>query len=184
MFPFAHLVAIRWAEGRLGELQAAVAPHADRFPWIPRWRDAMLAAELRDVAAARAEIERHARHEFVDLPRDGLWLLHLSTLAEACVLVGDARRAEQLYELLLPFGDRHALSYTQQFLGPVALRLAMLARALGRLGEAERHASAALDSCLALGARPAAVRARAELAAVLSARAGVGDAARADTLLA
>jgi tetratricopeptide (TPR) repeat protein len=155
MFRFAHMVAIRWAQGRLGELQESVAPHGDRFPWVPRWRDALVAVELPDPGAARAEIERHARHDFVDLPRDGLWLLHLAALAEACVLVGDARRSEHLYELLLPFGDRHALSYTQQFLGPVALRLAMLARALGRIDEAERHASAALDRCLSFGARPA-----------------------------
>jgi nucleoside-triphosphatase THEP1 len=184
MFRFAHLIAIRWAQGRLGELRETVAPHGERFPWIPRWREALLAAELQDANAAQAEIERHARHDFVDLPRDGLWLLHLSALAEACVLVGDAPRAERLYDLLLPFVDRHALSYTQQYLGPVAIRLAMLARMLGRLGDAERHASAAIDSCLALGARPAAVRARAELAAILSARDGAGDRARADALLA
>jgi hypothetical protein len=184
MFRFAHMVAIRWAQGRLGELQESVAPHGDRFPWVPRWRDALLAVEFPDPGAARAELERHARHGFVDLPRDGLWLLHLAALAEACVLVGDVPRAEDLYELLLPFGDRHALSYTQQFLGPVALRLAMLARALGRIDEAERHASAALERCLSLGARPAAVRARAELAAILRARRDADDAARADALVA
>jgi hypothetical protein len=184
IFNFAQMVAIRWAQGRLAELQGLVAPHGDRFPWVPRWRDALLAVELPDPSIARAEIERHARHDFADLRRDGLWLLHLAALAEACVLVGDARRAEHLYELLLPFGDRQALSYTQQFLGPVALRLAMLARVLGRLDEAERHASGALERCLALGARPAAVRARVELARVLRTRDSTGDAARADAFLA
>lgn len=184
MFRFAHMVAIRWAAGRLAELRESVAPHGERFPWIPRWREAMLAAELPDPTAARAEIERHDRHGFDDLPRDGLWLLHMCALAEACVLVGDARRAEQLYELLLPFAGRHALSYTQQYFGPADLRLGMLARLLGRLDDAERHASGALERCLALGARPAAVRARLELAAILQARGGAEDDARADALVA
>jgi hypothetical protein len=184
MFQFAQTVAIRWAQGRLAELREALAQHAVRFPWVPRWRDALLAAEVPDAAAARAELERHGRQGFADLPRDGVWLLRLSALAEACVLVGDERRAEQLYELLLSFGDRFALSYTQQFLGSVGVRVAMLARLLGRLDEAEQHASAALERCLVFGARPAAIRARAELAAVLRARGGVDDAARADALLA
>jgi eukaryotic-like serine/threonine-protein kinase len=184
MFQFAQMVAIRWAQGRLVELEDALAPHAERFPWVPRWREALLATELPDPGAARAELERHGRYGFADLPRDGLWLLRLSALAEASVLVGDERRAEQLYELLLPFGDRFALSYTQQFLGSVGVRLAMLARLLRRLDEAERHASAALERCLALGARPASVRARAELATILRARHDSGDTARADALLA
>jgi hypothetical protein len=183
MFQFAQTVAIRWAQGRLVELREALAPHANRFPWVPRWREALLAAELPDPVAARAELERHGRHGFVDLPRDGVWLLRLSALAEASVLVGDKRRAEQLYELLLPFGDRFALSYTQQFLGSVGARVAMLARVLGRVDEAERHASLALDRCLALGARPASVRALVELARVLRARNGAGDPAKADALL-
>ena len=35
---------------------------ASCFPWIPRWRDALAAAELGDRRAARAEVERHARN--------------------------------------------------------------------------------------------------------------------------
>jgi tetratricopeptide (TPR) repeat protein len=184
MFTYAQSVAIRWAQGRIGELREVLAPHADLFPWVPRWRDALTAAEVGDEAAARAEIERHAVNGFADLPRDGLWLLHLCSLAEACVLVGDRERAAQIYELLLPFGDRHALSYTQQALGPVALRLGMLARLLGRFHEAERHYEAALDHCRSLGVRPAVARILADHAATLRTRDAPGDAARAEELLA
>ena len=48
--------------GRRGArpLWPAVEDHGERFPWIPRWREALAAAELGDVKAAHAELERHA----------------------------------------------------------------------------------------------------------------------------
>src|SRR5439155_25620033 len=102
VFEFAQMFTIRWAQGRFAELWPAVDDHAVRFPWVPRWREALGAAEMGDVKAAQAELERHGSRDFADLPQDGLWLLHLCSLAEACVLIGDRRRGEQLYEFLLP----------------------------------------------------------------------------------
>jgi tetratricopeptide (TPR) repeat protein len=184
VFNYAQAMAIRWAQGRIGELREAIAPHADRFPWVPRWRDALMAAETGDEAAARAEIERHAVNGFADLPRDGLWLLHLCSLAQACVLVDDRERGSQIYGLLLPFGGRQAITYTQQPFGPVAQRLGMLARMLGRLDEADEHYRAALAHCRSLGARPALARVLADRAGTLRLRDGPGDADRAAELIA
>ena len=83
MHDHALMVAIRWAQGRLGELRESIRSHAERYPSVPRWRDALVAAELGDERAARAELERHARSGFADLPRNVLWVLHLCALAEA-----------------------------------------------------------------------------------------------------
>ena len=152
-FRYAQLFAIRWAQGRLPEHWPSIRSHSERFPWIPRWRDALAAAELADARAARAEIERHAARDFADLPRDGLWLLHLSGLGQCCVVTRDERRGEQLYELLLPFAERNAVSYTQQPFGPVALRLAALAALVGRWDDAESHFGEAIECCRLLGAR-------------------------------
>jgi eukaryotic-like serine/threonine-protein kinase len=153
VFRFAQLFAIRWAQGRLGELRRAVRAHGEDYPWIPRWRDALAAAELGDHAGARREVERYAQDGFTGLPRDGLWLLHLCSLAEACALVGDKRRGRVLYELLLPYGDRNAVSYTMQPFGPVALRLGMLATMFGDRTAADHHFTAARERCDLLGAR-------------------------------
>src|SRR5262249_40606293 len=121
VFRYAQMLAIRWAQGRLPELWPELRHHAERFPWIPRWRDALAAAEREDEEAAWRELERHAPRGFAELPRYPLWILHLCSLAEACVLVGDERRGLQLYELLLPHSGANAVSYTQQPFGPVAL---------------------------------------------------------------
>jgi class 3 adenylate cyclase len=183
MFRYAQLFAIRWAQGRLPELWGSIRSHSDRFPWIPRWRDAIAAAELGDEQAARAEIERHAARDFADLPRDGLWILHLSGLAQCCVLARDERRGELLYELLLQFADRNAVSYTQQPFGPVALRLAGLAAMLGRWDDAEQHFEAALECCRLLGARAIGARVVYEFGAALLERGRPSDKARAAVLL-
>ncbi len=183
VFRYAQMFALRWVEGRLHELWPEIADHAERFPWIPRWRDALAAAELGDEQTARSELERHAARDFSDLPRDGLWILHLCALAEACALVGDERRALQLYELLLPHADDNAVSYTQQPFGPVALRLGKLAALLGRWMDVDRHFAGALARCELLGARAIRARVLLEHASALAASAEPADRGRLEAIL-
>ena len=99
------------------------------------------------------------------------------------MLIGDLRRGEQLYELLLPHAELNAVSYTQQPFGPVALRLGMLATMLGRWDEAEGHFETAIERCELLGARAIGARVLYEHARMLLARGAAGDEARAASLL-
>ena len=184
MLEHALMVAIRWAQGRLGELRETVRAHGDRYPSVARWRDAFVAAELADERAARLELERHARSGFTELPRNALWVLHLCALAEACVLVRDERRAAELYELLSPYGERNAVALSTMPFGPVALRLGMLAALLGRWSEAERHFEVATERCGRLGAPAVTARVLYEQARMLLARGAGTDPARAGELLA
>ena len=183
LYEYAQMITIRWAQGRLEEYRPEIDDHGERFPWVPRWRDVLAAAERGDRSAAAAEIARHAARGFADLPRDLLWLLRLCSLAEACIVAEDDASARRLYELLLPFTDRNALSYTQQPFGPVALRLAMLAAMLERWEEAERHFETALARCELLGARAIRARVLLEYGRALLARSNDGDAERAAVLL-
>jgi tetratricopeptide (TPR) repeat protein/nucleoside-triphosphatase THEP1 len=170
VFRYAQTLAISWLRGSLVGIAAELRPHAGRYPWIPRWRDALLAADLGDEWNARAEVEQHAPNSFGDLPRDGLWLLHLSTLAECCVMLRDVRRAEELYDLMLPYAERNAISYTLQPFGPVALRLGMIATLLGRWDDADAHFEMAWNSAERLGARSLRPRILYERARSLAAR--------------
>ena len=183
VFRYAQMLEIRWAQGRLDELWPEIADHADRFPWIPRWRDALAAAELDDQQRARAELERHASRQFGDLPRDGLWLLHLCALADCCAVVGDRQRGLQLYDLLLPHAEDNAVSYTQQPFGPVALRLGRLAALLERPQDADRHFAEALARCELLGAPAIRARTLLELARALAGRGEPADQGRLEAML-
>jgi tetratricopeptide (TPR) repeat protein len=175
----AQLVAIRWTQGRMEEVRDRIRDHGERHPEIPRWRNALLAAELGDERAARAELERHARRGFTDLPRDGLWILHACGLAQACVLIGDERRAELLYDQLAPFADRNAISISTLAFGPVSMRLGSLSALLGRWEQAERHFDDAAERCDALGARAISAMLLVERARMFLARAGRDDVERA-----
>ena len=183
VYEHAQLVAIRWAQGRLDEYWPEVSHHGERYLWIPRWRDALAAADRGDRAAAALELARSGR-AFAEIPRDGFWLLRLCSLAEACALAGDAADAERLYDLLLPYGDRNAIALTQLPFGPVALRLGMLAAMLERWDDAEGHFETALERCELLGARAVRPRVLREYARTLVARSEVGDPDRAGALLA
>ncbi len=184
MFRFAQTVCIRWTQGRLDEMPTEIAEHGERFRTVPRWREALFAVEAGDEAMARAEIERHARNGFADLPREGLWLLHLSALAEACVLVGDRARAASVYDLLLPFDDRNAISVSTMPFGPVAMRLGMLAALLERWDAVDVHFDRARERCEALGARALRARVLLERARATLARDAVDDRSRAEAFLA
>jgi hypothetical protein len=180
---YAQMVSIRWAQGRLDEFWPEIQDHGERFPWIPRWRDALAAAELGDEEAARRELERHGARGFAELPRDGNWMVHVCSLADACVLVGDDRRAAQLYELLLPHGGDNAVTYSKQPFGPVALRLGKLAALLERWDDAERHFAIALERCERLCARAIRARVLLDHAGALAARGEAGDRERIAAML-
>ena len=180
---YAQMLAIRWAQGRLPELWPEIQDHGERFPWIPRWRDALAAAELGDEEAARRELERHAVRGFAELPRDGNWIVHVCSLADACVLVGDERRGLQLYELLLPHEGDNAVTYSKEPFGPVALRLGKLAALLERWDDADRHFAAALGRCEHLCARAIRARVLLEHAQALAARGEGGNRERVAAML-
>jgi hypothetical protein len=183
VYAYAQMVAIRWAQGNLAEYWPEIEDHAERYLWIPRWRDPLAAAERGDLSTAALEITRAGGQGFADLPRDGVWLLRLCALAEACIAVDDREHGRRLYELLGPFANHNAVALTQQPFGPVALRLAGLAAMLERWDESEAHFETALARCDLLGARAVRARVLLEYARMLMARAREGDAERSAVLL-
>ena len=183
LFELVQLVGIRWSQGRLEELRGRIRSHSERYRGVPRWRDALFVAEVGDEAGAEAELERHGGSAFRDLPRDGLWILHLSALAQACALVRDRRRAGELYELLLPYSERNAISLSTMPFGPVALRLGMLAALLERWDEAEAHFQLAAERCQSFGSRAVSAMVDIEHAKMAFARNAPGDAEAAQHLL-
>ncbi len=175
---------LRREQGRVGEELASVRASVDDFPWYPVHRAALacLLAEIGQVAEARETFETLARDDFTMLYRDSEWLLGICLASDADALLGDEAAAAVLYRQLEPFAGRHAIGHAEGSVGAVDRYLGLLAATLGRLDDAERHLTAAIEVNEGMGARPWAAHSRHDLAAVLRRRGAAGDEVRAGAL--
>jgi hypothetical protein len=156
MLTAAGVFGQRWLQGRLGEVEEATRRFADTLAGAPAWRAGLtlVYCELGRDAEARREFERLAAHDFADVPRVDTWLAAMALLSEACAHLGDAARAETLYELLDPFADRNVVTLHAVFAGPVSRYLAILAAARGDDENAAGHFAAARVAAERFNARP------------------------------
>jgi hypothetical protein len=86
---------------------------------------------------------RGAPSGFADLPRDWQWLVNIAILSDVVAYLEDGRRAELLYQLLLPFSDRCVVGWPL-CLGSASRPLGRLATTMGRSDAAARHFEDAL----------------------------------------
>ena len=175
---------IRWEQGRLAELEEAVHGFIAMYPAVPAWRCslALLHLELGREDEARAEFDAIAQAGFGTLPRDAQWLIAMTLLAEVCGRLGDAARADELYELLAPYAGRNVIvGRAAACNGSASRLLGALAAVKGEWARAERHFADALAMHVAMGARPFTARTQLAWAEMELAR---GDVPRARELLA
>ena len=181
----AQMCFVRRMQGRQADIEPYVRRNADRLPEIPRWRCglALILAELGRTDEARRELEHLGAADFEDIPRDALWLVSMSLLAELCTLLHDRPRARRLYELLVPYDGRNVVSMGGSYLGPVARYLGLLAMTIGEDERALGHLEAARSAADRMGSRPIVVLTALDTAEVLVRRDRPGDAQRARTLV-
>jgi hypothetical protein len=179
----AQLVAIRWYQGRIGELVPALSElvrtpalgTAD-YAYFPALAVAAAAAGDRRLAAGM--LTRLHGGDLSRPPRTKSWLAAMHGVVEAAFLLDDAATAAEAYRLLVPFAHLPLIASlgvacfgsAHQTLGMAALTTGELDRAVGHLGDA-------LRANLALGHWPAAVLSRLRLGQALLLRRGGGDAA-------
>jgi class 3 adenylate cyclase len=128
---------------------------------------------------ARVIFEQVSRHAFADLQHDVAWLACIAYLSEVCAAVGDAERAQGLYENLLPFAERNVTVGPVLSLGAAARYLGILAAMLQRTEDAARHFEDALAMNAAMGTRQALARTQLDYAALLWRRRRAGDRSKA-----
>ena len=175
----------RRTQARHLDLEPLVRKNANRLPAMRRWRCglALVLAELGREEEARRELEQLAAAGFEDVPRDALWLVALSLLAELCTLLGDRARARRLYDLLVPYEGRNVVSMGAAYLGPVARYLGLLAMTIGEHERALGHLETARSAAQRMSARPTVVLTALDAAEVLARRAAPGDAQRGRALV-
>ncbi|MDQ3640606.1 MAG: AAA family ATPase, partial [Actinomycetota bacterium] len=174
-----------WDLGRLGDAINFLRPYVDELPAIPTFRAGLAFAYCEDgrLEEGREQFEVLASGGF-DLPLDWTWSTGMTLLAETCAILADEERAEVLYDRILPFARRLVVVGIGQFcLGSAWRSLAILAAAMRRWDDAERHFEEALAVNEHIGARTFVVRAQRAYAAMLLDRNRTGDAERAGELV-
>jgi hypothetical protein len=131
---------------------------------------ASIYSELGSETDAREQLDTLARHGFAEVPFDSEWLFQVSLLSEVSVFLGDARNATKLYELLLPYAGCNVLAYPEVSLGSASRYLGLLASALSRWADAERHFRAAIEMNEQMGGRPWVSHTQVDYARMLLAR--------------
>jgi len=121
-----------------------IAPEPADYP--ARWaRKIRFLAEVGELDRARLSIEQRPAESLERLPRDRDYLGALAHLALAVIATECKGHAEALYALLVPHGELYAADIRLHCDGSVAHFLGLLARALGREAEAERHLEQAVE---------------------------------------
>jgi DNA-binding CsgD family transcriptional regulator len=181
-----QLLIIRWQQGRLEELRSLIMQSRSSQPKVKLWSAvlAFIESEAGNMPAAREEFEQLATGRFASIPNEDTLLVVLVLAALVCAALGDGLRAEELYELLLPYDGRNiVVSEGVACVGAAAHYLGLLAAAARRWDDAEAHFESAIDLNRKTGGQPWLAHAQFELAKMLLARRGPGDRVRSRDLL-
>lgn len=172
----AQLVAVRWYQGRIGELVDVLAEIA-KSPTLSATDDAFVAglavaaATAGDTRMARGALARLRGSGFDELARSSTWLCAMNGAVEAAALLGDTDTAAQVYPLLLPHARLPIMaSLAAACFGSAHHALGVASLVLGETGRAVAHFRAAVEQNTALGHWPAAAVSRHRLAQALAAR--------------
>ncbi|ADJ46549.1 hypothetical protein AMES_4724 [Amycolatopsis mediterranei S699] len=175
----AQLMAIRWYQGRLPELAALIDEVARSDTLSPNDNSffaalavaSALAGDFRAAAGAVAKLG-----DLDDLPRSSIWLVTVSSAAEAAFLLGDTDLAATTYRLLRPFAGLPVMaSLGVACFGSAHHPLGVAALTTGDLDAAVAHFRAAVERNLAIGHWPAVVLSRLRYAQALTLRALPSD---------
>ena len=172
----AHLLTIRWYQGRLSELHALLetmvsSPDVSSVDNSPLAALAVAAAQAGDRSRATGALATLRGRDLADLPRSSTWLPTMNGIVEAAYLLDDARTAARAYDLLCPY--RHLpmiASLGVTCFGSVEHALGVAALTIGDPDRAVEHLQAAVDNNLVLGHAPATALSRARLAEALARR--------------
>jgi predicted ATPase len=184
----ALVMTSRMLQGRGAAALELVQLAVQAFPAFPVYRAGLALALIESDRRedARAEFERLAAGDFLDLPRDFVWMPFLALLSMVCFRLQDRVRARQLYELLLPSAGSN-VRVTRigiSCAGSVQHYLGLLYATRGEWDEAVSRFEAAVAFNRRLASPVLVVSSRFHLGHALAARAGAGDVERARTELA
>ena len=177
----AHLLVIRWLQGRGAELvdladEIANSPTLTEAEFTFRATVARLAADAGQHDRARSALDQLTTIGLTALPSSSTWLAGMLAIVEAAAALGEADVARQAYELLLPFAELPTTaSLAVVCFGSTERSLGVAAMTFGDLDSAVGHLQRAITANLRIANRPLTACCKADLADVLRRRGAPGD---------
>ncbi len=134
-------VAWRWWTGNFGDSFRWWDRLAAAEPDRPMWRamTMWIAAETDQADRAAADLELLDLGRYVDGEQRVDWIPVLALAANTIPILGDADTARLVYDALLPYSSRNAMTGQSTFWGAVTHHLGMLATVLGDEETARDH---------------------------------------------
>jgi tetratricopeptide (TPR) repeat protein len=173
----AQLFFLRGLQGRLGELEEAIAAFVESYPRQPAWRCAfaLMQARLGRHERAREVIDGLSADDFSAIPRDNIWFVGVTMLGEACAISRADQHAATLERLIAPYAEVCVVSPDAAWLGPAGRVVGLLAATQGRYDDAIAHLTRASECCERVRATSILTWARLDQAEVLLRRGRSGD---------
>jgi tetratricopeptide (TPR) repeat protein len=176
-------MALRRMRGGMEEMVPLCAAMVDEYPAIPAWRTGLAYAlvDAGDLDGAAEQLQILAANDFT-MPRDANWHVGVALCAYVAEAIGDEDAGAVLYDMLEPFSEFWVCAgMPADCVGPGTRSTGLAAAAAGRLDEAERLLTLAVQACRDRRSPPLAASAEVELARVLVRR---GEQERAKELVA
>ncbi|MET9231608.1 hypothetical protein [Lentzea sp. NPDC003310] len=171
-FHSTHLFAIRWLQGRGGEL-VDLAEQVTHSPTLPDLEFsfeaalALLALEAGQRDRARSALHRLTINGLAAVPLSSTWITCMFCVVHVAAALGEADIAREAYGLLAPFAALPVVPATAIVcFGSTELLLGIAATTFGDPGLAVGHLERAVTTNIRLGNLPMTAYARATLAAV------------------
>ncbi len=157
--------AIRFHQGRLGQVADELATAADDYPGIIAFRAAvaMVAAELDQLVQSRNALDGIFAPGGTGVPDDLNWLISVAFATQAAARLGDRALCERLHRDLVPYRELFVDNATT-FWGSVERYIALALTCLGRHGEASASFERAAEAHTRLNAPILLARTRLEWA--------------------
>ena len=146
----ALLIAVRWHQGRLAELEPIVAQVAADTPGVPGFVAELAHCRIEggDEGGARELLDLGAADGFASVPYDLVWATTLALWAEVAAHLGAVPPAAVLADRLRPYRGLVVFNGASTF-GPIADYLGMLEAVLGNYEQAD----ASFDQAMAIHQR-------------------------------
>ena len=177
-FHSTHLFAIRWLQGRGGEL-VDLAEQVTHSPTLPDLEFsfeaalALLALEAGQHDRARSALHRMTINGLSAVPLSSTWITCMFCVVHVAAGLGDEEIAREAYRLLEPFADMPVVPATAIVcFGSTELLLGIAATTFGEHSLAAQHLERAVTTNIRLANKPMTAYARATLAQTLGGERG------------